>query len=135
LRSEALTTGNSIGGVMVSVLVSIAVDRGFKPQSGQTKDYNNGICCFSANHAALRRKSKDLLARNQDNVSEWSDMSIRRLLFQRTSTIKSNSTCCQLGLRTKRTSSSSHWKLTCSRHIIAEKIAEMGLNNNHPFTH
>jgi len=22
------------------------------------------------------------LARNQDNVSEWSDMSIRRLLFQ-----------------------------------------------------
>ena len=93
---------------MVSVLVSIAVDRGFKPQSGQTKDYNNGICCFSANHAALRRKSKDLLAPNQDIVSEWSDMSIRRLLFQRTSTIKSIPTCCQLGLRTKRTSSSSH---------------------------
>ena len=131
MRSEALTTGNSIGGVMVSVLVSIAVDRGFKPKSGQTNDYIIGICCFSANHAALRRKSKDLLARNQDNVSEWSDMSIRRLLFQRTSTIKSNSTCCQLGLRTKWTSSSSHWKLTCSRHIIAEKIAELGLNNNH----
>ena len=108
MRSETLTTGNSIGGVMVSVLAAIAVDRGFEPQSGQTKDYNNGMCCFSANHAALRRKSKDLLARNQDNVSEWSDMSIRRLLFQRTSTIKSNSTCCQLGLRTKRTSSSSH---------------------------
>jgi hypothetical protein len=31
---------------MVSVLASIAVDRGFEPQSGQTKDYNNGICCF-----------------------------------------------------------------------------------------
>jgi hypothetical protein len=28
------------------------------------------------------------LARNQNNVSEWSDMSTRRLLFQRTSTIK-----------------------------------------------
>jgi hypothetical protein len=28
-----------------------------------------GICCFSAKHAALRRKSKDWLARNQDNVS------------------------------------------------------------------
>ena len=35
------------------------------------------ICCFSAKHAALRSKSKDWLTRNQDNVSEWSDMSIR----------------------------------------------------------
>ena len=55
MRPETLTTGNRIGGVMVSVLASIAVDRGFEPQSGQTKDYNNGICCFSANHAAIRR--------------------------------------------------------------------------------
>ena len=28
-------------------------------------------------HVALRRKSKDWLARNQNNVSEWSDMSTR----------------------------------------------------------
>ena len=28
-----------IGGVMVSVLVSSAIDRGFEPRSGQTKDY------------------------------------------------------------------------------------------------
>ena len=48
----------------------------FKPRSGQTKDYAIGICCFSAKHAALR------LARNQNNVSEWSDMSTRGLLFQ-----------------------------------------------------
>ena len=67
---------------MVSVLASCAVDRGFEPQSGQTKDYIIGICCFSAKHAALRRKSKDWLAGNQDNVSEWGDMSIRELLFQ-----------------------------------------------------
>jgi hypothetical protein len=67
---------------MVSVLASSVVDRGFKPWSGQTKDYKIGICCFSAKHAALRRKSKDWLARNQDNVSEWGDMSIHRLLFQ-----------------------------------------------------
>ena len=40
---------NHIGGVIVSVLASSAVDRGFKPQSGQTKDYKIGICCFSAN--------------------------------------------------------------------------------------
>ena len=108
MRSETVTTGNRIGGVMVSVLASIAVDRGFEPQSGQTKDYNNGICCFSANHATLRRKSKDWLARNQDNVSEWSDMSIRRLLFQRTNTIKIQLSALSTWFRTKRTSSSSH---------------------------
>jgi hypothetical protein len=43
---------NRIGGVMVSVLASSAVDRGFEPWSGQTKDYKIGICCFSAKHAA-----------------------------------------------------------------------------------
>jgi hypothetical protein len=73
---------------MVSVLVSSEVDRGFEPQSGQTKDYKIGICCFSAKQASLRRKSKDWLAWNQDNVSEWGDMSIRGLLFQLASTIK-----------------------------------------------
>ena len=59
-----------------------AVNHGFEHRSGQTKDYKIGNCCFSAKHAALRRKSKDWLARNQNNVSEWSDMSIHRLLFQ-----------------------------------------------------
>ena len=73
---------NRIGGVMVSVLDSSVVDRGFEPRSGQTKDYKEiGMCCFSAKHAALRRKSKDWLARNQDSISELGDMSIRRLLF------------------------------------------------------
>jgi len=55
---------------------------------GQTKGYKTGICCFSTKNATLRRKSKDWLALNQDNVSEWGDMSIRRLLFQWASTIK-----------------------------------------------
>jgi hypothetical protein len=50
---------NCIDGLMVSMLVLSAVDRGFEPRSSQTKDYKFGICCFSANHAALRRKSKD----------------------------------------------------------------------------
>ena len=69
-------------GVMVSVLVSSAVDRGLESFSGQTKDYKIGICCFSAKHTALRRKSKDWLAWNQDNVSEctWGAMSIRGLV-------------------------------------------------------
>ena len=44
---------------MVSVLASDAVDRGFEPWSGQTKDFKIGICCF-------------WLTRNQNNISEWS---------------------------------------------------------------
>jgi hypothetical protein len=44
---------------------------------GQTKGYVSGTCCFSAKHTTLRRKSKDWLALNQDNESEWGDMSIR----------------------------------------------------------
>ena len=64
---------------MVSGFASSAVDRGFEPRSGQTKDYKIGICCFTAKHAALR-ESKDWLARNQDNV--WGDKSIRGMLFQ-----------------------------------------------------
>jgi len=47
--------------------------------------------CFSAKHAALRSKSKDWLARYPNNLSEWSDMSIRGLLFQWASNIKTNS--------------------------------------------
>jgi hypothetical protein len=73
---------------MVSMLTSSAVDRGFEPWSGQTEDWKIGMCCFSAKHAALSSKSKDWLARNQDNVSEWSDMSTCDLLFQWVSTIK-----------------------------------------------
>ena len=63
---------------MVRVLASSA----FELRSGQTKDNTIGICSFSAKHAALRGKNKDLLARNQANVFEWRDMSISGLLFQ-----------------------------------------------------
>ena len=38
--------------------------------SGQTKHYNIGIYRISANHTALRSKSKDWLTLNQNNVSE-----------------------------------------------------------------
>ena len=57
---------------MVSVLTSSDVDHGFKIRSGQYKDYK----------IYIRRKSKDLLAQNQNNVSKYSDMSTRGLLFQ-----------------------------------------------------
>ena len=70
---------NRVSGVMVGVLTSNKVVPWFEARSGQTKDYKIGIFWFSSKHAELRRKSKDW---NQDNVSEWSDMSIRRMLFQ-----------------------------------------------------
>ena len=73
---------NHIGGVMVSVLAASVVYRGFKPRLGQPKDYEIVICCFSAKHAALRRKSKDWSAGDPNNVSKWSDMSTLGLLFQ-----------------------------------------------------
>jgi hypothetical protein len=95
------------------------IDRGFEPRLGHTKDYKIGICCFSAKHAALRRKSKDWLVRNQNNVSEWNHMSTRGLLFQWASTIKFQLSCWS---STKHTSSSSHWKLTCSHHDTAEEL-------------
>ena len=44
---------------MGSVLASNAVDHGFEPRSGQTKDYEIGICCFSAKNAVLRERAKN----------------------------------------------------------------------------
>jgi hypothetical protein len=67
---------------MVSVLVSSVEDHGFEHRSGQAKDYTIDMCCFSAKDAAFKRNNKERLRRNQDNVSEWGDMSIRELLFQ-----------------------------------------------------
>ena len=70
---------------MISVLVSNAVDCGFDPMSGQSKDYNIDIRYSSTKHSALMSKSKDWLAQNQNNVSEWHDMSTRGLLLQEVS--------------------------------------------------
>ena len=36
-----------IGGVMVSILALSVLDPWDRAQSGQTKDYKIGICCFS----------------------------------------------------------------------------------------
>ena len=66
---------------MVSMLVLSAADRWFEPRSAKPRDYVIGICWFSANHATLKKKSKEWLARNQDNVSESGGMDIRGLLF------------------------------------------------------
>ena len=60
----------------MGVLASSVIDCGYELRSCQTKEYKIGICCFS-----LRRKSKDWLARNQNNVSECSDISTQWLLL------------------------------------------------------
>ena len=65
---------------MVSVLASSVVDRAFEPRSSQTKYYEISMCCFFDKNAPLRRKSKDWLAWNQDDVSGWGDMSIYGLV-------------------------------------------------------
>ena len=72
------------------MLASSAVNRGFESRSGQTKNYQLVFVAYNAKHAELRRKSKDRLPRNQDNVSEWSDMYIRGLLFPLANTIEKN---------------------------------------------
>jgi hypothetical protein len=63
------------------------MDRELETWSGQTKGYTIGICC-SAKPACLKSKNKDWLPRNQNNMSKWSDMSTRGLLFQWSSTVK-----------------------------------------------
>jgi hypothetical protein len=73
---------NHICRVMVSVLASNAVDRGSNQRL---------LNCFFAKHATfIMRKSKEWLARNQDNVPEWSDMSTRGLLFGELALSESN---------------------------------------------
>ena len=47
-----------------------------------------GICYFFAKYAILGSKGKDWLARNQENVSGWTDKSTRRMLFRWARTIK-----------------------------------------------
>ena len=69
---------NPIGRVMVSVIDS--------PGRVKTKYYKIGICCLSTNQSALRDTSNDWLARNQNNVFEWSDMSNSGLTFRCAST-------------------------------------------------
>jgi hypothetical protein len=50
--------------------------------------YIIGMCCFFANHSVSRSKKQDELTWNQDNASEWGDMSTHGLFFKWASTIK-----------------------------------------------
>ena len=78
-----------IGDVIASMLASNVVDCGLETRSGQPRDLQkNGIFCFSDKHTALRSTSKRWLVWNQNNVSKWSDMFTRGLLFQWASKMK-----------------------------------------------
>ena len=44
-------------GVIVNVIVSCEVDRGFGPWLGQIMGYEISICCFSARHAMVGLQS------------------------------------------------------------------------------
>jgi hypothetical protein len=80
---EIMATHKEIGAVMVSVLVPSAVDRGIEPRRVEPKTIKLVfVASPQMTQHAIRKKNKDWLARNQDNVSEWDDMSIRRLFFQ-----------------------------------------------------
>ena len=87
------------------------------------------LLIMNAKHVEFRRKSKDWLARNQDNVSEWSDMYIRGLLFPLVNTIKK---------RTKRVglekSGHHHHLINLVSLWYSYKIAELALNNNRSLT-
>jgi len=66
-------------------------------------------------HAALRSKRKYWLARNQDNVSVWSDMGcFRRLALERSNQARWFSTKGDIIIISL--------NVTCPRHDIAEKL-------------
>ena len=79
--SEFIKCRYRIGIAIVCVLSSSVVECGFEPRSGQTKDCEICIFCFLAKDASLASNSRIRLARNQNNVPEWSDMFTRGLLF------------------------------------------------------
>ena len=106
---------NCICGVMVSVLTSSLVDYVFDPRSSQTKDYKIGICCFSTKHAVLRRKSNGIRIMCLSGATCLSaDCCFSEQHYKNPNSAFWSSTT--------QTSSSSHCKLTCSRHDIAEKL-------------
>jgi hypothetical protein len=116
-----------IDGVIVSVVEGLECGISWVRQ---TKDYKIGICCFSAKHTTLRRKSKNWFVQNPNNVSKWSDMSSRGLLFQWASTIK-----IQLSLLVyyKADLINISLKINLFSPWYSWKIAELALNNNHSF--
>jgi hypothetical protein len=59
----------------------------FEPRSVKPKTIKLIFVVSLLSTQHREKKNKDWLAQNQNNVSEWSDMSTRKLLFQSASTI------------------------------------------------
>ena len=78
-----------IGGIIVSVHPTCAVDRGFQLRLGQTENYKISTCifCFSAKLTSLRRRTKTSWLRIMIMCLCRNNMSTCWLLFQWTSTI------------------------------------------------
>ena len=83
-KSSPLKPLSHISGVMDTVLTSKSQIVRSSPNQVKPKT----LKLVFVEHAAFRGKSKEWLSWIQNNVSEWSDMSTHRLLFQRCSTIK-----------------------------------------------
>lgn len=64
------------------------IDNDFESQWGQNKAYEICIFCLKPKYAALGGYSQEWWARNHDNISDWNDMAIRRLLFQLSGTVQ-----------------------------------------------
>jgi hypothetical protein len=60
---KLVTVKNSICGIMDSMFASTAVECDFEPWSGETKDYNIGICCSSTKHLGVGAKTGRLRIR------------------------------------------------------------------------
>jgi hypothetical protein len=93
-------------------------------QSGLTKNYKIDICCFSFKHAALRRKSKDWLARNLDNVLEWSNKSTHKNPIKRVGLVSLKLTCFLHDISEKLLI----WHLTTDINFIVFCQTRLGLN-------
>ena len=60
IRINLKKIGNRIDSLMVSVLASSAIDCGFEPRSGQTKEYKIVIYCFSTKPRSIKEKEQRL---------------------------------------------------------------------------
>jgi hypothetical protein len=90
---------------VVSVLPSSVVDRGFECRSGKTKDYEIGICCFSAKHAVvLRRRIICLCGSTCLSVNDV--ICNCKYFYKMCFNIQCNVRCCHF-------SQPSHWIASC----------------------
>ena len=112
------------------IICGVIIVRALNPWSGQIKDYEIDICCFSAKHAALWSKSNLWLARNHSNASEWNNVSNSEMLFQWANTIK-------ISLRLLVLYKAHILSLKCNLFSpwYSWQFARLVLNNNHTLTH